>query len=267
MPRGPDGDDELVEIDVEIADADAAPARAAAATARRRARGNARRVARLVETGESTEPNRERLAPAELPRRSRFAGDRRRGRVAAADCRSLGGRSGGGAAPLTRRRPRRGRGASRRAPAEAARLRRSRRLSHREGAAEALETARAAFGADPASARARWVMRRMLARAGRWEELAGVYAQAIAAPSAAASPRGRADLLIERGRLLEDWLGRASEAVEAYRAALAAVPDHVGALLALLVVGARQQEATVRAEALGGLARRAGGDRRGAGRW
>ena len=69
---------------------------------------------------------------------------------------------------------------------------------------------------------------------------------------------------MERGRLLEDRLQRDTDALASYEAALAADPDHVGALLALLLAGARRQETAIVATALGGLARRSEGARRAA---
>ena len=121
----------------------------------------------------------------------------------------------------------------------------------------ALASARAAFATDPASVPAVWLLRRLLVRAGGWEELAAIYEQATQAPSSAADPRLRAELLIARGRLLEDRLARLNDAVASYREALAAVPDHPGALLSLLLAGARGKDPALSAEALGGLARRA----------
>ncbi|HTB56519.1 MAG TPA: hypothetical protein VLC06_01525 [Polyangia bacterium] len=142
---------------------------------------------------------------------------------------------------------------------EVARLQetRARAEGEEEGAGAALAAGRAAFATDTASMPALWLLRRLLARAGGWEELAAVYEQATQAPSSAADPRLRADLLIARGRLLEDRLARATDAVACYKEALAAVPDHPGALLSLLLAGARRQDPALRAEALGGLARRA----------
>ena len=126
-----------------------------------------------------------------------------------------------------------------------------------EGSSAALEAARAAFATDPASVPALWLLRRLLARAGGWEELAAIYELATQAPSSAADPGLRAELLIARGRLLEDRLARATDAVACYREALAAAPDHPGALLSLLLAGARGEDPALCAEALGGLARRA----------
>ncbi|HEY4395691.1 MAG TPA: tetratricopeptide repeat protein [Polyangia bacterium] len=258
MPQGPDGDDEeLVEIDVEIADADATvrPPPLPAGTGHA---GAPEDVPALVDAGETTQPNRTDAPPlpdlleisdaVELQPPLMEASEDDPAVASTLYEEEASAAEGGRRAALL---------------LEAARLREEAGVASGAGAADALEKARAAFAADPASARARWVMRRMLSRAGRWGELAEISEQAIAAQSAAADPRERADLLIERGRLLDDRLGRAAEAVEAYRAALAAAPDHPGGLLALLVAGARQEEA-LRAEALGGLARGAQGVRRGA---
>ena len=57
--------------------------------------------------------------------------------------------------------------------------------------------------------------------------------------------------------MLEDRLARADDAVVCYREALAAAPEHPGALLSLLLAGAQRQDPAMCAEALGGLARRA----------
>jgi tetratricopeptide (TPR) repeat protein len=128
-----------------------------------------------------------------------------------------------------------------------------------------LEAARAAFAADPSLPLALWPLRRLLARAGHWAELVECTARAAQARSAAADPAGLADLLVERGRLLEDRLLRAPEAIACYREALAAAPDHRGALLSLLLIGARRKDPSLTAPALEGLSRLAdGASRRGA---
>src|SRR6266496_589914 len=121
------------------------------------------------------------------------------------------------------------------------------RLVEAEGDGErALAAARDAFAADPSLPVTLWGLRRLLARADHWEELAAAYQTAAEAPTAVADdPRGaraRADLLVERGRLLEDRLQRDDDAVASYHAAQAADPERAGALLALLLVGARRQE-------------------------
>src|SRR5262245_6301566 len=144
------------------------------------------------------------------------------------------------------------------------------RLVEAEGdEAAALTAARDAFAADPSLIVTLWGLRRRLSRAGLWQELAEAYRVAAEAVPTTASGeararRARADLLIERGRLLEDRLQRDTDALASYEEALAADPDHAGALLALLLAGARRQEPAAIAAALGGLARRAAGARRAA---
>ena len=143
------------------------------------------------------------------------------------------------------------------------------RLVETEGDGErALAAAREAFAADPSLPVTLWGLRRLLSRAGQWQELADAYQTAADAVTVTAGEtRGGARArgsLVERGRLLEDRLGRDDDAVASYDAARAADPEHAGALLALLLVGARRQEPAAIASALGGLARRAEGTRRAA---
>jgi tetratricopeptide (TPR) repeat protein len=171
------------------------------------------------------------------------------------------------------------------------------RLVEAEGNREGtLAATRQAFSADPSLPVTLWSLRRLLSDAGLWRELADAYrtaAQAVtptgrSAPEArsatvlltdgrepalragaagageARAARTRSDLAVERGRLLEDRLQRDGEAIASYEEALLASPDHVGAMLALLLAGARRQEAAIVAKALAGLARRADGSRRAA---
>jgi hypothetical protein len=141
------------------------------------------------------------------------------------------------------------------------------RLVEAEGDGErALAAAREAFTADPSLPVTLWGLRRLLSRAGQWQELADAYQTAadVVGGEGARASRTRADLLVEQGRLLEDRLQRDGDAVASYEAALAAEPDHVGALIALLLAGARRQDTAATATALGGLARRADGTRRAA---
>jgi len=131
------------------------------------------------------------------------------------------------------------------------------RLVEAEGDRDgALSAARSAFAAAPSLTITLWSLRRLLAAAGLWRELADAYgtaADVIAAPADdARAARVRADLLVERGRLLEDRLQRDADALASYDAALTTDRDHVGALLALLLAGARRQEAPTIAAALGG---------------
>src|SRR5450432_1775477 len=95
----------------------------------------------------------------------------------------------------------------------------------------ALRAARAAFAAEPSFVAALGPLRRLLVARGLWEELASAYEGALTRASLASEDR--ADLLVERGRVLEDRLGRAGEARQLYGDALDAAPDHVPALLAL----------------------------------
>ena len=144
------------------------------------------------------------------------------------------------------------------------------RLLEAEGEREgALAAARTAFAAAPALAITLWTLRRLLSGAELWGELADAYGAAadaiVATPGAEArAARARADLLVERGRLLEDRLQRDADAIASYEAARTAEPDHIGALLALLLAGARLQDGAILASALAGLARRAEGPRRAA---
>jgi tetratricopeptide (TPR) repeat protein len=119
----------------------------------------------------------------------------------------------------------------------------------------ALRAARAAFAAEPSFVAALGPLRRLLVARGLWEELASAYEGALA--RAPLAPEDRADLLVERGRVLDDRLGRAVEARQLYGEALDAAPDHVPALLALFINGARASEGSVLERSLEGLARRA----------
>ena len=67
-------------------------------------------------------------------------------------------------------------------------------------------------------------------------------------------PADRADVLLEKGRILEDRLGRDEDALVAYRAALAVAPGHPGALLALMLLAVSTRDVTAIDEALAGLA-------------
>ncbi len=233
MPPGPDGDDEeLVELDLEPDGPPPVPFDQVSELA-----------AELVVETEDTEPNRVPAEPAvEIPDPIEV----RQPIVEAAENDPLAdlalfeaeaeAADGGRRAALLM---------------EVARLRQS-------GPPEvALDAARAAFAADPSMPLALWPLRRLLAHAQLWSELDEVIDRATRARPPGGDPGTRADLLVERGRLLEDRLGRDREAVACYQEALAAVPDHPGALLSLLLIGARRQELALTTAALGGLARRA----------
>jgi tetratricopeptide (TPR) repeat protein len=115
----------------------------------------------------------------------------------------------------------------------------------------AFTAAREAFSAAPASSAALGSLRRHLVARGLWDELARAYEAALAD---ALAPVDRADLLVERGRVLEDRLSRSDEARACYEAALSAVPEHAPALLALLVSGSRASDGATLERALAGLA-------------
>src|SRR5450631_3011437 len=268
MPPGTDGDDEeLFEIDVEIAGPPPLPSGgdrgAPPKSAPESAPGSAPESAPgFLADGGDTEPNRS-VAPAEGPPPAppdileitdvvelqppivEAAADDHAAALALYEAEAAAADGGRRGALLL----------------EVARLREvgdgAQRQDGADGSTAALEAGRAAFATDPASVPALWLLRRLLARAGEWEELAAIYEQATQAPLSAADPRLRAELLIARGRLLEDKLPRAADAVACYQEALAAVPDHPGALLSLLLTGARRRDPGLCAAALGGLARRA----------
>ncbi|HEV3030986.1 MAG TPA: tetratricopeptide repeat protein [Polyangia bacterium] len=121
--------------------------------------------------------------------------------------------------------------------------------------AATLRAARAAFAADPSFAAALGPLRHVLVARGLWDELVAAYDAVLEHASLAAEDR--ADLLVERGRALEDRLERAADARASYEAALAAAPDHAPALLALFINASRVPEGAALERALTGLARRA----------
>jgi hypothetical protein len=112
-----------------------------------------------------------------------------------------------------------------------------------------------ALTVDPSFQPNAWALRRMFVRRGFWDNLVRVMdAEVRFAPWARQSDR--ADLQVERGRVLEDRLGREVEALASYKAALDVAPDHAAALWAQLLHGWRTG-ATAEAEAaLAGLLRR-----------
>jgi tetratricopeptide (TPR) repeat protein len=120
----------------------------------------------------------------------------------------------------------------------------------------ALRAARESFAADPTFEAALGPLRRLLVARDLWDELVGVYDEVLARAPLAADDR--ADLLVERGRALEDRLERAEEARASYDAALAEAPEHAAALLALFVNASRAGAGDAFERALAGLARRAG---------
>jgi tetratricopeptide (TPR) repeat protein len=119
----------------------------------------------------------------------------------------------------------------------------------------ALAAARAAHAAAPDLFATLGTLRPLLAARAAWGELVTALEATLA--RATLSPDDRADLLVERGRLLADRLGRDGDAATSFEEALSAAPEHAGALLALFAWGARAGDPGVLSRALGGLARRA----------
>jgi tetratricopeptide (TPR) repeat protein len=107
---------------------------------------------------------------------------------------------------------------------------------------------------DPSFAPNAWALRRVFARRVLWDNLVRVL-DAETRFGTWPRPGDRADLQLERGRLLEDRLGREVEAVESYLAALATAPDHAGALWSLLLHGWRTGDGNQTDTALNGLLR------------
>ena len=88
--------------------------------------------------------------------------------------------------------------------------------------------------ADPTLLPNTWALYRLFSARGAWDNLLRLLEAEIRfAPLPTA--RDRADVMVEKGRLLEDRLARPDEARAAYRAALQTDPGHPAALLALLL--------------------------------
>ena len=121
---------------------------------------------------------------------------------------------------------------------------------------EAAKSYAHALTLDPSFAPNAWALRRVFARRSLWDNLVRVLDAEIRFGTWP-RPADRADLQVERGRLLEDRLGREGEAVEAYLAALGTAPDHAGALWALLLHGWRTGDGNESDTALNGLLRHA----------
>jgi tetratricopeptide (TPR) repeat protein len=119
---------------------------------------------------------------------------------------------------------------------------------------EAAKSYAHALTLDPSFAPNAWALRRVFARRSLWDNLVRVLDAEIRFGTWP-RPGDRADLQLERGRLLEDRLGRDGEAVEGYLAALGTAPDHVGALWSLLLHGWRTGDGNEADTALNGLLR------------
>ena len=120
------------------------------------------------------------------------------------------------------------------------------------GAREAARLYTVSLSSDPTLQANTWALFRLFSARESWENvlrLIDAEARFAQLPTAA----DRADLLLEKGRILEDRLGRDEEAMVAFRAALAAAPGHPGALLALLLLGVSSRDLGAIDEALAGL--------------
>ncbi len=94
-----------------------------------------------------------------------------------------------------------------------------------------------ALSADAGFLATFWSLRRLYSEAKRWDRLVQLFDTEIG--SGRFAPRDLADLWVERGRVLEDRLQRQADGMASYRSALALLPDHAPALLALLIAAAR----------------------------
>jgi tetratricopeptide (TPR) repeat protein len=91
---------------------------------------------------------------------------------------------------------------------------------------------------DPTLQATTWALFGLFGGRGAWENLVRLLdAEIRFAPLP--TPADRADILVEKGRVLEDRLGRDDDARTAYRAALEMDPAHPAALMALLTAALR----------------------------
>src|SRR5688572_3007756 len=120
---------------------------------------------------------------------------------------------------------------------------------------EAAKTYTRSLTADPTLQPNTWALCRLFLGRGFWDNLVRLLdAELRFAPLPAASDR--ADVLVEKGRLLEDRLGREEEARACYRSALELDPTHPAALLALWSAALRAGVQAEVVQALTGLAAR-----------
>src|SRR5688500_8527904 len=103
---------------------------------------------------------------------------------------------------------------------------------------DAARTYAQALTADPTFAPNAWALRRIFVRRRIWENLVRVCDAEIRF-TPWARDADRADLQLERARLLEDRLGRDAEAAQGYTAALESQPGHAGAMLSQLLLALR----------------------------
>lgn len=106
--------------------------------------------------------------------------------------------------------------------------------------------------ADPTLAANAWALKRFFRTRGMWENLLRLL-EAETRFAILPTPMDRADLQVEKGRLLEDRLARDAEARAAYEAAIELAPGHPSALLSLWLLGLRTGERALAASALQGL--------------
>ncbi len=119
-------------------------------------------------------------------------------------------------------------------------------------AREARKTYTQSLTTDPTLQATTWALFGLFAGRGAWENLIRLLdAEIRFAPLP--TPADRADILVEKGRVLEDRLGREAEARAAYRMALDLDAAHPAALLALLLGGLRAPDRADVDRALTGL--------------
>src|SRR5262249_28969413 len=95
-------------------------------------------------------------------------------------------------------------------------------------------------------------LRRIFSARGVPTEITALLDEALR--SAPLARRDRAEMAVERGRILEDRLGRPADAAASYRAALDEDPRHPAALIALLLLATRSADRAGIDRALAGLA-------------
>jgi tetratricopeptide (TPR) repeat protein len=117
---------------------------------------------------------------------------------------------------------------------------------------EARKTYTQSLTTDPTLQATTWALFGLFGGRGAWENLVRLLdAEIRFAPLP--TPADRADILVEKGRVLEDRLGRDDDARASYRAALELDPAHPAALMALLTLALRVGDRTDADRALGGL--------------
>ena len=113
-----------------------------------------------------------------------------------------------------------------------------------------------ALAADPSHRPNLWAIRRVFYRRALWPNLVKLIDAEI---RFARSDDERADLMVEKGRVLGERLGQPVEARTAFEDAYTLVPSHQSALLELERIGNRDRDHALLAKAWGGLAELAAG--------